>query len=308
MYNRTLEIKRTLDGRVTPGQNVIFNQQSISTPGIGYDDVTGTITFNTIGQYSVRWWVATETTPKGAIEFGLKFSSRTDLILGSSPQKTGQVSGFAAIDILTEGTTMTLVNSTGTDNVYSREVALKAYLLVLPIVSAEGPDTGAIIPFSTGDRPIMLTTNANGGRSMAAILGFATASEIMVPTDPIVFFTDSQSEPYYAFTMPTAGTITALSAKFILTDLYPEVDNIITAQLYYSPTLNNTFTPVPGATVALGTVLRTDPLGKVLNGIVTGLSVSISAQTSLLLIFYNTTASSVIAEVRGVMQGGLYIA
>jgi len=142
MYSKTLELKQTLDGDVKPKKNVIFNVQTIDTPGISYDKNTGIVTFNTIGQYSIRWWVATETTPKGAIEFGLKFSSRKDFMLGSSPQKTGQVSGFAAIDILTEGTTMSLINSTDTNNVYSREVQLKAYLLILPIASLEPGPTG----------------------------------------------------------------------------------------------------------------------------------------------------------------------
>ena len=142
MYNRTLELKLTDSERVRPGENVIFNEQLINTPGVSYDTVTGIITFNTIGQYSIRWWVATETTPRGAIEFGLQFSSDKNLYLGSSPQKTGQVSGFAAIDILTEGTTMSLINATLTDNVYSTEVALQAYLLILPIAAAEAGPTG----------------------------------------------------------------------------------------------------------------------------------------------------------------------
>lgn len=148
MNDKTLEIKLTRDGRVAPNQNVIFNEQSITTPGIAYSTVTGEITFIEIGQYSIEWWVATETTPRGVIEFGL-MSSEDDFIRGGSPLKTGQVSGFAAIDIQTAGTTLRLINATSSEIIYSKEVILKAYLSILPmeIVGPAGPvgpqgDTG----------------------------------------------------------------------------------------------------------------------------------------------------------------------
>jgi len=132
-----LELKRTNNGRVGPEKNVIFDEISIPSPSISYDRITGEIIFNEIAQYSIQWWVATETTLKGAIEFALR-CSQGELALGSSPQKTGQVSGYGAIDVLTAGTTFSLVNTRDTNQVFSLEASLKAYLLITPIV-AIGP-------------------------------------------------------------------------------------------------------------------------------------------------------------------------
>ena len=133
-----LELKRINKGRVAPEKNVIFDEISIPSPSISYDGNTGEIIFNEIAQYSIQWWVATETTLKGAIEFALRCSQGGELALGSSPQKTGQVSGYGAIDVLTAGTTFSLVNTRDTNQVFSLEASLKAYLLITPIV-AIGP-------------------------------------------------------------------------------------------------------------------------------------------------------------------------
>lgn len=133
MYNRTLEVQRTLNGRVAPGENVVFDEESIFMPGISYDTLTGEITFIEIGQYIVRWWVVSETTPRGSVEFGLKSSSQDEIILGSSPIKTGLVSGLSAIDVTAAGTTLSLINATENNTVFSRDVQLKAYLLITPI-------------------------------------------------------------------------------------------------------------------------------------------------------------------------------
>jgi len=304
MSNRILELQQINDESVDTGANVLFDTSSPIPEGIEYDDKTGIITFNEIGTYSIKWWVATRTTLHGAIRFELN-TSQDDIIPGCSPLKNGQVSGFGAINVTEAGTSLSLVNRSSNTVVFSSRTRVNAFLLVTPITA--GPGMGTIIPFSTGDRPTMLMTNANGERWMVSTLGFGSAGEIEAPNDPIEFFVTPGAESYYAFSMPADGIITALSAKFILSDLYPQIDNTITAQLYYSLTLDNTFTPVTGATVALGTVLGNDPFGKVLGGIVTGLNVPVPAQASLLLVFYNTTTSQEEAEVRGVMQGGLLI-
>jgi len=303
MSNAVLELILSTVGSVDPDNNVIFEPPSQTSDKIEYDNVTGMITFNEPGSFLVNWWVATETTPHGSIKFALRTSQDEDK-LACTPIKTGQISGNGSIDVIA-GTTLSLINASDHHIVFSRSTQVKAHLLVTPISSA---NMGTIIPFSTGDRPNLFITDANGERSWVTILGFGNATEIVIsPNDPIKFFTTSELEAYYAFSMPTDGTITALSAKFILSDLYPQIDNTITAQLYHSPTFDNTFIPVPGATVALGTVLGNDPFGTVLNGIVTGLNVPVPAQASLLLIFYNTNTASRESEARGVMQGGLLI-
>ena len=308
MRNRILELQQIDEESVEPNENVRFDTEKSRPEGIEHDENTGIITFNEIGAYSIKWWVATRTTLLGAIKFELKISQReAGPIPGCSPQKNGQVSGFGAINVTEPGTTLELVNRTETTVVFSSRTAVNAFLVVTPITT--GPGGGTIIPFSTGDRPNRLRTNANGERSEVSVLGFGNAGELYAPSDPIEFLVDPGAEQYCAFPMPTGGIITALSAKFILSDLYPQIDNTITAQLYYSLTLDNAFIPVPGATVNLGTVLGSDLLGTVLNGIVTDLYVPIPAQASLLLIFYNTNTASPpqASEARGVIQAGLLI-
>lgn len=141
MSNPILEIKRITAGSVDPGENVIFDQESITSSGISYDADTGEITFAERGQYLCQWWVATGTTLRGSIEFGLKSSLPDELILGSSPIKTGQVSGFGTIDITTAGTTLSLVNARSESVAFSRTVGVKAHLLITQIGNA-GPAEG----------------------------------------------------------------------------------------------------------------------------------------------------------------------
>jgi len=303
MSNTALGLILTLSGSVDSDSNVIFEPAEPTSDKMEYDSVTGIITFNEPGTYLLNWWIATETVPHGKIEFALS-TSQGDYIRGSSPLKTGQISGYGSIDV-TAGTTLSLINASEYNIVFSRGTKVKAYLLVSPIPSLAGVRT--IIPFSTGERPIMLVTTDNGERTGVSVLGFGSAGELDAPDDPIVFALTSGAESYYAFSMPTNGIITSLSAKFILYSVVLPVDNTITAQLYYSLTLDNTFFPVPGATIELGTILSNDTPGKVLYGSVTDLSVPIPAQASLMLIFYNTADLQETALVRGVMQGGLLI-
>jgi len=306
MSNILLELQQIGDESVGAKKNVLFDTSSPIPEGIAYDELTGIITFNKMGAYSVKWWVATRTTLHGTIQFALH-TSQGDVIPGCSPLKNGQVSGFGAINVTEPGTDLWLENKTASTVVFSSRTEINAFLVATPITT--DPGGGTIIPFSTGDRPNRLRTNANGERSEVSVLGFGNAGELYAPSDPIEFLVDPGAEQYCAFPMPTSGIITALSAKFILSDLYPQIDNTIIAQLYYSLTLDNAFIPVPGATVNLGTILGSDPLGTVLNGIVTDLYVPIPAQASLLLIFYNTNTASPpqATEARGVIQAGLLI-
>ena len=295
MNDRTLELIRELEGNVAPDQNVIFEKQLLYPAGIDYDNVTGTVTFNEVGEYSVQWWVATETTLRGAVAYALVSSQYS--VIGSSPRKTGQVSGFGIIEVTTPGATMSLVNKAENGTTFSRTALVKASLLITPLESI-----GTIIPFSSGERPNLLETDDNGDRWLVAYVGFGNGTESSAPDDPI----DPGFPPPFTFTMPTAGTISALSASFILDRLEPAIDNNITAQLYYSLTFDNTYTPVPGAIVELGTISGSAPYGTILNGIVKGINVPVPEQTKLVLIFYNTTNGQA-GMVRGYLQGGLLI-
>ena len=153
MNSKTLEITRTAVGTVAINENVIFDTPLLNPTGITYDSETGIITFLEIGEYVIHWWVATETTLRGAVQYAL-VSSMGDLTVGSSPIKTGQVSGFSTIDVPASGTTLALVNKADFSTSFSRTVQTKASLLIMPIenVGPIGPqgekgdigDTGPI--------------------------------------------------------------------------------------------------------------------------------------------------------------------
>jgi len=140
MNSKTLEVMRTLDGVVAVDKNVIFDVQHLHPTGIAYDNKTGSITFNETGEYAIHWWVATETTLRGAVGYAL-VSSEGTLTVGFSPDKNGQLSGFGTIDVTTPGTTLALVNKTAYSISFSRTAPTKASLLITPIGNA-GP-TGA---------------------------------------------------------------------------------------------------------------------------------------------------------------------
>jgi|GEM_PF-1334862 len=140
MNSKTLEIIRTLDGSVAADENIIFDVQLLYPAGIAYDDETGIITFNEIGEYVIHWWVATETILRGAVGYA-PVSSGGTLAIGSSPDKNGQVSGFSTIDVTVPGTTLSLVNKAENSVPFSRTSLTKASLMIMPIENA-GP-TGA---------------------------------------------------------------------------------------------------------------------------------------------------------------------
>jgi BclB C-terminal domain-containing protein len=84
----------------------------------------------------------------------------------------------------------------------------------------------------------------------------------------------------------------------------------ITAQLFSSPTPDNTFTAVPGALVTLAPPLTgIVALGTISNGITTGLAIPVTAQTRLLLVFSATVTAGldVATVISGYASAGLGI-
>ena len=135
-----LDISRTDSGNVEPGRPVMFDTETLVPEGIEYDSDTGLITFNETGNYLVNWWVATETAPTGVIEFALSTSNGNYHILGSSPTKTGQLSGYGSIDVISAPTTLSLINATGHSIMFSRSTQVKAHLLITKAEEGkEGP-------------------------------------------------------------------------------------------------------------------------------------------------------------------------
>jgi len=84
----------------------------------------------------------------------------------------------------------------------------------------------------------------------------------------------------------------------------------ITAQLYESATPDNTFTPIAGTLVTLAPPLTgVLAIGTISSGIVTGLSIPVTAETRLLMVYSITAAGvTLINTVTGYASAGVTIA
>ena len=84
---------------------------------------------------------------------------------------------------------------------------------------------------------------------------------------------------------------------------------MIRAQLYSSTTPDNTFTPVPGALVTLAPALTgVLAAGVTSNGITTGLSIPVTPETRLLMVFSILAAGlSLVNIVEGYASAGIAI-
>jgi len=180
MNSKTIEIIRTSDGVVAGDENVIFNVQLLNPTGIIYDNETGVITFNEIGEYVIHWWVATETTLRGAVQYAL-VSSLGNLTAGNSPVKTGQVSGFSTIDVTVSGTTLVLVNKADYSISFSRTSPTKASLLITPIenVGPQGPEGPK---GDTGETGLQGETGETGPKGETGATGTPEDTHINLPS------------------------------------------------------------------------------------------------------------------------------
>ncbi|HEY4348730.1 MAG TPA: exosporium glycoprotein BclB-related protein, partial [Gaiellaceae bacterium] len=93
--------------------------------------------------------------------------------------------------------------------------------------------------------------------------------------------------PNVAQTFPTDETITGITVYVSTSEAFDllESEVTITAQLYTSTTPDNVFTPVPGASVTASPAFTgIGSLGTIASGIVTGLSIPVTAQTRGMLV------------------------
>ncbi|MGE7983834.1 exosporium glycoprotein BclB-related protein [Solibacillus sp. NPDC093137] len=103
------------------------------------------------------------------------------------------------------------------------------------------PNTGSIIPFSSGITPVVLTTLVGGLVGTTSLIGFGTA----VPGITIVGNTiDLSGVATEAFAVPRNGSITAISASFTaLAAVDLGLGSVsVTAQIYRAPAGSSVFT------------------------------------------------------------------
>jgi len=172
--------------------------------------------------------------------------------------------------------------------------------------------SSAIIPFASGG-PAVMTTVAGGLVGTTSVLGFGSSATGISLSGGTIDLTGNVLGPIinFAFSAPRDGTITAIAAYFSTTLALSLLGSTvtITAQMYSSTTPNNIFTAIPGAIVTLAPPLTgVVSLGSISNGITTGLSIPVTAQTRLLMVFSATaTGTSLINTVVGYASAGLTI-
>ena len=126
-----MQIEHTASGSVAQGANVIFNTTTTLMGNITYNNITGVITFNTIGRYIVNWQVATQATAStNGAAFALS-SSQGDFIEGNSPNKMGQVAGSGIINVSVAPITLSVVNASTAAIYYSSVVPAQANLMIV---------------------------------------------------------------------------------------------------------------------------------------------------------------------------------
>jgi BclB C-terminal domain-containing protein len=153
-----------------------------------------------------------------------------------------------------------------------------------------------------------ISTVLGGLAGLQALVGFG-ANEAGTVVGGLIDTTGSTS---LAFSAPRDGTITSMAAYYSVAAAVALVGSTvtITAQLYSSPTPDDLFAPVPGATVTLSPPLTgVVAIGTTSSGITTGLAIPVTAGTRLMFVVSaSVTAGIDIATVlTGFVSGGLSI-
>lgn len=169
----------------------------------------------------------------------------------------------------------------------------------------------SIIPFSSGT-PITLTTIEGGFEGIPSFLGYGDSTCGLGPlSNPIDLTNPAGTRTNFAFSMPRDGIITSISAFFSTTVALSLTNtNVnIKLQLYSSPTPNNIFTAIQGTTLNLSPILTGQiPIGTISHGIISNLSIPVTSQTRLLLVFSATaTGSILINSIVGYASAGIGI-
>ena len=163
---------------------------------------------------------------------------------------------------------------------------------------------------------MQLATDAEGNAELLAVIGLGSSSSGITITAGGQI--DLINQPpglllvtNFAFSMPRDGILTSISAYFSVLSAFVLSPLTIHAQLYSSPTPNDLFSPIATAIVSMPVPIGPPPpmVGDRFNGITTGLSIPITAQTRLLMVFYITTSTASVqpTTLQGYASAGINI-
>lgn len=161
------------------------------------------------------------------------------------------------------------------------------------VAGATGPtgpggeaNLNAIIPFSSRG-----AVNENAPTTFVTTLGFGY-HQAATRAGPTAFI-DLTGIPLTSFSMPSAGTLRAVSAYFSIAQLTMLSTATLSVQVYTAPATSNVYTfllgttltmpAIPPGTYATGGIVR--------SGIVNGLNIPLTAQTQVMVV-YSATAPS----------------
>ncbi|MCC3372454.1 exosporium glycoprotein BclB-related protein [Cohnella sp. REN36] len=170
--------------------------------------------------------------------------------------------------------------------------------------------TGAIIPFASGT-PVTMESEIPGASTVTGIVGFGNSvTNVNVLGGPIDITGAGGALRDFAFSVPRDGMITSIAAYFSTTTALALGSSsiLIKAELYASTIPNNIFTPIPGAVVTLAPKLTGDlPLGTVTHGITSGLSIPVTRETRLLMVFSAKSVGDIpiVTAVSGYASAGI---
>ena len=175
------------------------------------------------------------------------------------------------------------------------------------------PGSGAILMSGSGQPGVVTTLLGGlvGSVTEVPVAGIGSATGQTLTPGGTLDATGAAATEEDPESLPRDGTITSVSAFFSTTTVLALAGSTVTihAQLYESPTPDNTFTPIPGTTIALAPALTgTVTLGTISNGTVTGLSIPVTDQTRLVWVFSATaTGVTLVNTVAGYMNAGVTI-
>ena len=157
-----------------------------------------------------------------------------------------------------------------------------------------------------------MTTIAGGLSGLPCFVGFGNSAQDSTDLRPSIDLTGSASAVVnFSFSVPSDGIITSIAAYFSTSAPLALIGSTITvtAQLYSSTTPNNIFSPVAGAAITLSPALiGIIAIGAISNGVITGLSIPVTSETRLLMVFSATAAGlSLVNTVSGYGSAGIRI-
>ncbi|WPK11269.1 exosporium glycoprotein BclB-related protein [Lysinibacillus louembei] len=176
-----------------------------------------------------------------------------------------------------------------------------------------GVTGGSIIPFSSGTIPAVLTTLVGGLVGTGSLVGFGTSVPgVSILGGAITLPLGTLALPVTeAFSVPRAGTLTAISASFTATVLVALGSYTVNAQVYRAPAGSTTYTELVGATVDLSPDL-TGPiaLAQTVQGTATLPSIPVAAGDTLIMVFTASGTGALLdaAIITGTASAGLNIA